>query len=422
MKKIMMSVVALCAMALSTAATAAVNLAKATAWNYCARTGLVLGPNVLSNLAADMYRAADIVGREQVGILPSITINAGSQAAALGDIVRSHFTRTPVAKGITPSMQIPEGDDQTVDNKFLTIDTPVSVQIPWTGEDMKHVNNGTGFETIYGDQIAQALRVMTNQIEVDIWLAAYRNASRAFGVAGTTPFGSNFNEVAELRQILVDNGCPMDGQNTLALSTTAGTKLRNLANLQSVAASGSDSLLRQGELLNLQGLRLKESAGIGIVAKGTASGYSTNTSGYAVGATAITLTAGTGTAAAGEVITFAGDNNQYVLATAFTGGVVTIAEPGLRQAIAPAATAVTLGNAFTGNVAFHKGAIEIAMRPMADPEGGDAAVDKMIIQDPWSGLSFEVAAYKGFKKAMFMVSAVYGIKAWKRQNITILKG
>lgn len=425
MKKSLMSVAVLCATAMSAsahAATVAIGKAQETVAEYCARNGLVLGANVLSNLAADIYRAADVVGREQVGILPSITINAGSEAAALGDIVRSHFTRTPVVKGITPSMQIPEGDDQTVDNKYLTIDTPVSVQIPWTGEDMKHVNNGSGFETIYGDQIAQALRVMTNQIEVDCWMAAYRNASRAFGVAGTTPFGSNFNEVAEMRQILVDNGCPMDGQITLAMNTTAGTKLRNLANLQNVAAAGSDSLLRQGELLNLQGLRLKESAGVGIVNKGSASGYTTNTVGYPIGATSVIVTAGTGNAAAGEVITFAGDPNQYVLAAPFVGGVAVIAEPGLRQAIAPAATAITLGNSFTGNVAFHKGAIEIAMRPMADPAGGDAAVDKMIIEDPWSGLSFEVAAYKGFKKAMFMISAVYGVKAWKRQNIAILKG
>lgn len=62
------------------------------------------------------------------------------------------------------------------------------------------------------------------------------------------------------------------------------------------------------------------------------------------------------------------------------------------------------------------------MRPTADPEGGDAAVDKLIIQDPWFGLSFEVAAYKDFKKAMLIISAVCGVKACKSQNIATLKG
>ena len=50
--------------------------------------------NVLTNLAADLYKAADIVGREQVGLIPSVTINADTERVAKGDTVRSHFTRT----------------------------------------------------------------------------------------------------------------------------------------------------------------------------------------------------------------------------------------------------------------------------------------------------------------------------------------
>lgn len=379
--------------------------------------------NVLTDLAADIYRAADVVGREQIGILPSITINSGSEAAALNDTVRSHFTRTPSVGTVSPSMTVPEGTDQTVDNKTLTIDTTAGVPIPWTGEDMKHVSNGAGFETIYGDQIAQAMRAISNQMEAAAWAVAYKAASRAHGTSGTTPFGSNFNEVAEVRQILVDNGMPMDGMSTLAMNTAAGTKLRNLASLQKVNEAGSSTLLRQGELLNLQGLMLKESAGIGIHTKGTGASYTTNTAGYAVGATAITLITGTGTVLAGDVVTFAGDSNQYVVETGVAAaGTITLAAPGLRQAIAGSATAMTVTNSYTGNLAFHKSAIEIAVRPMADPAGGDAAVDKLLVQDPWSGLVFEVAAYKGFKKAMFLVSCIYGVKAWKSQHIATLKG
>lgn len=379
--------------------------------------------NVLTDLAGDIYRAADVVGREQVGILPSITINSGTEAAALGDTVRSHFTRTPSVSTVTPSMTIPEGTDQTVDNKTLIIDTTASVQIPWTGEDMKHVANGAGFETIYGDQIAQAMRAITNQMESSVWLAAYKTGSRAFGTAGTTPFGSNFNEIAEVRQILVDNGMPMDGMATLAMNTAAGTKLRNLAQLQKVNEAGSSSLLRQGELLNLQNLMLKESAGVGLHTKGTGASYTTNTAGYAVGATAITLITGTGTVLDGDVVTFAGDTNQYIVETGVAApGVITLAAPGLRAVIAGSATAMTVGNSYTGNIAFHKSAIEIAARPIAEPKGGDAAVDKMLVQDPWSGLVFEIRAYKGFLKAMFMVSCVYGVKAWKSQHIAVLKG
>ena len=33
-------------------------------------------PNALNNLAADIYKAADVVGRELVGVIPSVTINS----------------------------------------------------------------------------------------------------------------------------------------------------------------------------------------------------------------------------------------------------------------------------------------------------------------------------------------------------------
>lgn len=379
--------------------------------------------NVLTDLAADIYVAADVVARELVGIAPSVTLNANaSDRVAVGGVVRSHFTRPAVAGNVAPSMTIPEGTDQTIDNKTLTITKSRSVPIPWTGEDMRFVNAGSGFSTIYGDQIAQAMRTLTNEIEQDLWLETYRNASRAFGTAGTNPFASNFDAVAEVRQILVDNGMPTsERQTTLAINTIAGTKLRNLASLQRANEAGNDQLLRQGVLLDLQGLMMKESAQIGVHTAGTGTGYLVNNvAGYAVGATSIAVDTGTGTILKGDTINF-GDGFDYVVDTALTGGTVVIAEPGLRAAIADGATVTVRANA-TKNVAFHRRAVELVMRPPAVPEGGDAAVDSMIVQDPRSGLVFEIRVYKGYRKTMFEVAAAWGQKAWLPKFIAQLNG
>ena len=211
--------------------------------------------NVLTDLAADIYTAADTVGRELTGATSSVLINAnGADRAAVGDTVRSHVTNQATAVNVSPSMTIPEGTDQTVGNKTMSITKSRAVQIPWTGEDMKHVNNGSGFETIYGDQVRQAMRTLTNEIEADVLTEAYQNASRAVGTAGTTPFASDFKLVAQARQIMVDNGTPMDGMSTMVLNTLAGTNLRNLAQLQKANEAGNEVLLRTGALLDLQGL------------------------------------------------------------------------------------------------------------------------------------------------------------------------
>jgi len=379
--------------------------------------------NVLTNLAADIYKAADVVGRELVGFIPASTINAnGSDRVAKGDTVRASFTRAATATNVSESMTIPEGTDQTVDSKTLSISKARAVQIPYTGEDVRHLNNGIGFDTVYGDQIVQAMRTLVNEIESDLAVEAYKNASRAFGTAGTTPFGSNFSEIAEIRQILADNGCPMnDGQISLVLGTLAGTNLRQLAQLQKANEAGGDSLLRQGILLDLQGLGIRESAQIQSHTKGTGSSYLVNDASAAIGDTTIAADGGSGTIIAGDIVTINGDSNKYVVNTALAGGSFVIGGPGLRVAVADNA-AITVGNDYTANVAFHRRALELAVRAPAVPEGGDAADDAMIVQDPHSGLVFEVRVYRGYRKSMIEVASAWGVKAWKSDFIANLLG
>lgn len=378
--------------------------------------------NVLTDLAADIYKAADIVGRELVGVIPSSTINAGSEGAAIGQTVRSFATRAASAVDITPSMTIPQGTDQTVDNKTLTLTKQRGVQIPFTGEDVKFLNGGAGFETVYGQQIAQAMRALTNEIEADMATEAYKNASRAVGTAGTTPFASNFNVIAEARQILADNGMPVnDGRVSMIVNTAAGTKLRNLAQLQQANTAGGTDLLRQGVLLDLQGAMIRESAGIQAHTAGSGSSYQTSAA-VAVGGTSVALDTGSGTVLAGDVVTFAGDSNNYVVNTGIAAaGTVVIGDTGARAAIADN-TAMTIGNAYTANILMHQAAMELAMRAPAKPLGGDAASEVLIVQDPVSGLVFEVAVYKGFNKAMIQVGAVWGYKAWNSDGIALIMG
>ena len=384
--------------------------------------------NVLTDLAADIYTAADIVGRELVGFIPAGTINAnGVETAAVGQTVRSFATRQASAVNITPSMTIPEGTDQTVDNKTLTLTEQRGVQIPYTGEDVRFLNGGAGYETVYGDQIAQAMRTLVNEIESDLATEAYTNASRAVGTAGTTPFASNFNTVAEARQILVDNGMPTnDNRTSLVMNTAASTKLRNLAHLQRVDQSGGSDLLRQGVLLDLQGVMMRESAQVVTHTKGAGTGYLINGA-EAAGQTTLTLDTGTVNTTgilAGDVVTFAADSaNKYVVNTGLVAvaGDIVLGDNGLQVAIANN-NAMTIGNTFTANIVMHQRAMELAMRAPAKPLGGDAAVDVLIVQDPNSGLVFEISVYKGFSKAMIQVGCVWGYKAWNSDAIAILMG
>lgn len=383
-------------------------------------------PNTLTGLAPDLFKAADTVARELVGFVPGSTINSGIEKAAQNQTVKSHMTRaSKVNSSVTPSMTIPEGDDQTVDHKTATLDKVANVQIPWEGEEALFVNSGPGYQSVYGDQLEQAMRAITNQIEGSLGSALSLGASRAFGVAGTTPFASDFKSIAQLRKILVDNGTPFNGDLSLVLDTGAGANLRSLAQLQKANEAGNDRLLRQGTLLDLQGFMLKESGQVATQTKGTGAGYTVDLGGgYGIGDTAIHVDAGTGTILAGDVITFADDANQYVVTSGFAGdgdGDIVLAGPGLRQPLADG-KALTIVASHTANIAFHRNAVELAVRPMAKPKGGDAATDSLTIQDPRSGLVYTVDLYKGYKKAMMDITVLYGVKVWKEDFVAKLLG
>jgi len=384
--------------------------------------------NTFTDLENDIFKAADVVAREVTGFIPASSINVnGSEEAALNDSVRASFTQSVSTATVTPSMTIPEGTDQTVDNKTLTLDKMKGVQIPITGEDIRHLDNGIGYATVYGDQIQQAMRAIANEVESDLATEAYTNASRAVGTAGTTPFGSNHNVVNEARQVLVDNGAPQDGNVSLVMDTSAGTNFRNLSNLYKVNEAGDSSLLRQGVLTDISQIMMRESAQISTHTKGTGTGYLiNNASGEAVGQTTLTLDTGSGTMIAGDIITHASDSdNKYVVNTAISGGDVVIGSPGLQIAAADN-DAVTIGNSYTPNVAFHRSALELAMRAPTDPVVAgvnlSAASYATAIQDPRSGLTFAIKLFGGYHKGMIEVSAVWGVKAWLDKYIVNVMG
>lgn len=365
--------------------------------------------NIFNSLAGDTFEAAERVGRELVGVVTSVKINAGAQEAAKGDVVRSAFTQPQVpSTSYAPSMTIPEGTDQTVDNKTMSLNTYCSYQVPYTGEDVKHLNNGAGYETVYGHQIQQGMRAICNKMELDMAATISAGAGNAYGTAGTTPFASNTNDIPNIVKLLLDRGCPDDGQITGIYDTTAAVNLQNLSNLYKVNEAGDNSMLRNGRLGELYNVNLKRSAGLARPAVGTGTSYVLNGV-HAVGTKSIVVKTGSGTIVAGDVLTI--NSIKYVVAAGIaSAGTLTI-NSGLVAAGADGDT-VTVNAIGKRNMIIHRDCAELAMRPLAMPVGGDAARDIMTVQDPISGLVFTLTHYVGFKKSMIEIGVLYGTMVW----------
>lgn len=381
--------------------------------------------NTLTGLIPDLYAGLDIVSRELVGFIPSVRRDARLERAAVGQAVKYHVAPAAVGVNITPQMQIPEPADQTIGFGTMQITKARAFPFGFVGEEERGLNNGgPGAVSVQADMFAQALRSLVNEIELDVAVEAAANASRATGTVGS-PFATNLADSAQLRKILDDNGAPLSGR-TLVGSTSMGAALRTLGNLTKVNEAGTTMTLRDGEILPLHGFSVKESGQAVYKTAGTSSAAaSTNAAGYAKGATVITLAAaGTGTFLAGDVVAFAGDANRYLVVTGdadvSNGGAITIQAPGLMQAIPAAATLISRGASYQANVGFSANALVLAVRPPALPQGGDAAIDSMMLTDDRSGLTFEVRVYGGYRKIRYEVAAAWGVKAVKPEHIAML--
>lgn len=373
--------------------------------------------NTLSNLIPDAYRALDVVSRELVGFIPSVQLDPSAEQIGLNQNIRIPAAPANSAgKNITPAMSFPAAAYQTVTNTAHTLTKSRAYPFSWTQEEQKSVNTGPGFLTLQQGQIAQALRGLVNEIESDAFSAAYLGASRATGTAGTTPFASTLADTANVRKILDDNGAP-GSDRSVVIDTTAGAALRTLAQLTKANEAGDTSLLRQGVLLNLHGFNVRESAQVAAVTAGSGASYQLNGA-VAVGDTTIAVDTGSGTILAGDIVTING--HKYVVTAALSAGSFTIQAPGIRKATADN-TAITVNATSTRNVAFSRNAILLSTRLPAAPDK-DMAVDRQVITDPLSGISFELAMYAGYRMVHYEVSAVWGVTAIKPEHCAIMLG
>jgi hypothetical protein len=380
--------------------------------------------NNLTSLIPDLYEALDVVSRELVGFIPSVTLDATAERAARNQIIRVPITPAAAAEDVTPGQLPPDDGDQNIGNNSLTITKSRNVPFRWDGEEQRGVDSGPGYNNLRRDQIAQAFRTLTNEMEAFVGGLAI-GASRAYGTPGTAPFATDLSDPAQVRKILSDNGAPLSNMQ-MVIDTTAGAKVRSLAQLTRANEAGTTELRAQGTLLEIHGFTLRESAGVQTIAAGSVTGAVTASG--AKGVTSVTLTtpaAGAVAIVAGDIVSFAGDGNKYVAASALTlgasaSGVLTIANPGLLTTLASAA--VTVGATSTRNMAFSRSAIVLATRPPARPKEGDMAVDCILLPDPRSGLVFEVSMYALYRRVRYEVAMAYGAAVIKPEHVALLLG
>lgn len=375
-----------------------------------------------------LYGTMEKIQQEPVGLLQSVERNVSDVTmASFGKNVESLVTgdvTVTSSTSYTPQMDDVDGPADSDTKDTFKLSNHIYFDISILPEHQRHANNTIGWSKVLSQRLLKGFRAARNQMESELATAMYKGASKAVGTAGTTPFASNYDLIEDGMKILVDQGVNRyQGDISLTMNTAASSNIRKLANLQNVNTSGNEALLRQGILLPLNGVNLRESGQIASHTKGTGSGYLVDLSaGYAAGSTTIHVDTGTGTILAGDVITFGSDTTEYVVKTGFDGdgdGDIVIAGPGLKTAI-DNNDAVTIKDSYAANLLYTSSAAEFASR--APDLGEDKAIFRSTISDEVANFNWAYSIYPGVGMQRLRVETFTGYKVWNPYQLLLVKG
>lgn len=374
--------------------------------------------NIFTALQPVLYSAAQEVSNEPFGVISAINANFDDKRVAFGDTVKVPVAPVRTPTDFTPAATPPQGDDATASSVDVAITASKKVSWYMTGEQLRSLENG-GNDTEWVRQlVAQGMRALRNMAEASACQAIKVGASRAVGTAGTNPFASDINIIADVRKVLFDNGAPM-ADLQLCIDSSAGVAARKLGIVQQAYQAGSEEERRSGDLLRQFGFQIRESAGITTHTKGTGTSYVTSGA-TAAGVRDIALVTGSGTVVSGDVVTFAADTaNKYVVGTGVAApGTISLNRPGARVTI-PTGNALTVGNNYTPNLAFERSAVVGIMRPPVMPS--NATIQQTLISDRF-GMTYLLLQIEQYGQTSWELHLAYGFKVVQSEHVALVLG
>lgn len=356
--------------------------------------------------------AQGLLALRQMAIMPRF-VNRGYDAITgeKGSTIDIPIPSAITAVAVAPSY-VPPDDAGVVPTKVsLALDQ--WYEAPFFLSDQDMMNSIAG---VIPMQASEAVKAIANNIDAAI-LAKYVEIYGFAGTPGTTPFATDLSEFLTADQVLNDQLAPPDPRYMI-INSRAKANAMGLRAFQDVSFRGDNAGILRGEIGEKLGAMWALDQNMPRHTAGTYAG----TSGYTVngaaslGATTVNVSGGAlGTMVVGDIATFAGDSQTYVISATTGGSTITniVFSPGLAVAKS-GGEAISVKTSHRVNLLIHRDCIALGMRPFAgaDPMGlgfFQSAVD------PISGLALRLEVSRQHKRTRFSFDALYGVKVVRKE-------
>lgn len=329
-----------------------------------------------------------------------------AEAAQKGSTVDVPIPSAIATQDVAPGATPPSTADISPTSVAIPLDQWKEAPFYLTDKDMLTAMDGT-----IPMQASEAVKSLANTGDLFI-LGLYKGIYGFNGSPGTTPFASDTTDATASRTTLNKQLAPMTDRRFVIDPDAEGNAL-NLRAFQDMSFSGSAQAILEGNIGRKLGFAWFMDQNVVSHTAGSLTGTIVTDGASALGATTITLATDAAEAVnllEGDIVTFAGDTQTYVLTAdatigASTTGNITI-DPGLKVAHS-GGEEISVKATHVVNLAFHRDAFAFAMRPLQDAAEGLGNVFEQAT-DPVSGLSLRLEVSREHKRTRFSYDILYG--------------
>jgi hypothetical protein len=362
--------------------------------------------NSLTNIVPQMLVRGLSVLRESVQMPFLVNRAYESEAAQRGDTVTIPVPSAMIAKDVQPGLTPTAAQDVTPTLVNIPLDKWRYADFTMTDKDLVEIQEG-----YLPLQAESAVKALANKIDTDL----IGLGSQFYGAAGTV--GTDVDavkDIVECRKVLNEQLAPVDNRN-IVISPAREAEMLSIPAFHDASFGVGGEAILEGRITRRLGFGIAMDQNVmdfeaGDSANGVLNGAASE------GDTTVAIDGGTGSYVAGDLVSFAGHDQTYVVTAGGTASGVTISiQPALQVDVADGA-AVTAVADHELNLAFHRDAIAFVTRPLAsDPDANALGSIVRSISDPESRLTLRLEITRQNKQTNWSWDILYGYAVIRRE-------
>lgn len=375
-----------------------------------------MGTNNLQALVPTIF-AQGLKALRSNCVMPSlVNSDFGTETKEKGDTIQVPVPSMVPVQDVVPGAVAPDPQGATPGKVSIPLSNWKEAPFYLTEKELAQVVDG-----VVPMQLSSAVESLATAVNASI-LTCYKGVYGYVGTAGATPFSTDLSASTQARKVLGLQKAPTQNRR-IVLSPDAEANALGLPQFTNAMAAADDGVIREGIIGRKLGFDWAMDQQVPMHAAGSLTGTVTVSGAQAIGsgstdggATGV-VTLATAAASAvnlvqGDILTFAGDSQTYVVLAPVAAGASSTAVVNIAPALRVSKNggeAAAAKAAHVVNLAFHRDAFAFASRQLSNQSLTEKKDESFQIADPTSGLTMRLSYREEFHRTRLAFDILWGV-------------